>query len=59
MTIPPFVSLDFPLSCDTVSICGDGIDMNIYDMIFAAPECSLGGRFPADRCGITLDSSNL
>ena len=59
MTIPPFVSLDFPLSCDTVSICGDGIDLNIIDMIFSAPECSLGGRSPADRCGITLNPNTL
>ena len=61
MRLPPFVSLDLPLSCDTVDACGMANIMSrrqrVVDIIRWAPECLRkwdGGWLEDDRdpCGV-------
>lgn len=64
MRLPPFVSLDYPLSCDTIDICSD-VDVlarkqTIEGIISRAPECQRkrSGRVDgwvqpwSDPCGL-------
>jgi len=43
MRLPPFISLDYPLSCDTVEGCSDSQvlarNQTVEDIIVRAPEC--------------------
>lgn len=65
MRIPPFVSLDYPLSCDTVDNCSDNDitrrGLSIADIIGWAPECvraQHGGwvRDNLDACGVYMST---
>jgi hypothetical protein len=68
MRLPPFVSLDYPLSCDTVDKCEDTDIKRRYkgmiDMIFHTVECQRlgdegvgwGPRENDDPCGIYNDT---
>ena len=68
MRIPPFISVDYPLSCDTTDKCDDASITrrfkDIEDMIFHAVECQRlpqedkvgwGPRSHEDPCGIYAD----
>jgi hypothetical protein len=61
MRLPPFISLDVPLSCDTMDTCATKDiakrDQSVLDIIQWAPECLRkwdGGWLESDRdpCGI-------
>jgi len=59
MRLTPFISLDFPLSCDTAE-CGEGNGMSVRSIIMNAPECGGEGydNHPGDRCGIQVNLTN-
>jgi hypothetical protein len=65
MRIPPFISLDYPLSCDTVDKCSDADiaarGLSVAEMIGWAPECTRkqhGGwvRDDLDACGVYMET---
>ena len=57
--IPAFVSLDYPLSCDTIDSCGDDDishrNQSVEDIIFRAPDCQDRINMQSkDPCGLAL-----
>ena len=66
MRLVPFVSLDFPMSCDTVDLCADEDVLmrkqTIEDIIYRSPNCQRGSPSligwvsgAQDPCGIYQD----
>ena len=64
MRLVPFISLDFPMSCDTIDLCGDEDviprNQSIEDIIYRTPNCQRQNNFnligwvtaTQDPCGI-------